>query len=369
MTGPIEDIFQVLRLDRVAGTEDAKADGKVSRDEISRAEIEEDKGRRPDAAFPWLPYPFQPPAVDSALSLDVDNMIDQAKHSAVTNMLDKWLESLQKLGEDKRADEAERIQELLNRLFTAGTEGIVPQGAEGNSASLAAVTALLVIASSVVSGVGGAAAISQPGLITINELSAIAASLGIVPGQFIGALGLLGALFATAAFYPTLAQTLKDAKGETKKIDDAQFAKNYLEQVKRLIENPDFDKLAKYTIIARADASEVSEKLIAVVKLVLLFTAIALYYKVETGHLTGQEVAGLVNGEIKLPDDDPRLPLVKLIKESFTDIPEEELAQLLEGFFEYFDKNPKVDELVEPNSLLRSLGDNRDSDRITKTSG
>ena len=81
------------------------------------------------------------------------------------------------------------------------------------------------------------------------------------------------------------------------------------------------------------------------------------------------EVAGLVNGEIKLPHDDPRLPLVKLIKESFTDIPEEELAQLLEGFFEYFDKNPKVDELVEPNSLLRSLGDNRDSDRITKTSG
>ncbi|GAB4226951.1 MAG: hypothetical protein Tsb0021_03430 [Chlamydiales bacterium] len=377
MSGNIDfNLFDLIRLNRTEVSEGQAISPAASspgvRDELSVSE-QSIIDSRDNIVFPTLPYPFQLPEYDSHLNIDkVKEMLEIAQHESISRILDKWLENIEEVGEMQKQEQKEHLEQLLNRLFLAEAEEIRGATRHEDIAVLSAVTALLVVTASVISQVGAAAAISQPGLTAILELVDIAISIQVIPPQFTGILGMIGALFATAAYYPTLAATLRDADGNTSEIRDLQFAQNYLRRVVRLVQNPDFFQLIQYTVLARDPTAESlnekqQQKLISVVKLVLLFTSLALYYKVETGHLTGQEIGDMVSGKLELPEDDPRQPILVLIRNELLNFPEPQRIMLIERYLEYFDGNPSLDELLEPNEIIRQQGDNHDFERISQT--
>jgi len=184
-------------------------------------------------------------------------------------------------------------------------------------------------------------------------------------------LGLIGALFAAAAFYPAMMRTMGEAEASGGQIKDASFAKDYAGQVAKLVGSEDFDAMVKYALIEKmpnADKMDEATKLrlIAAVKLIMLMTALALVSKVEMGHLTGLDIAGMIKGEVKLPKGDPRIPLLALIGQQLRALPRRQRATLLEAIFEYFDTDPSVDDLLEPSHLLQEGADNHEFERSSQ---
>lgn len=323
----------------------------------------------PRAGIPWLPFPilgdipdlkFNPEMIKFALA--------NAQHEIVSTMLDKWQESIEQVNDDKREEELDKIRLGLNELFRPTASTLASK--DNDSAAIAAATAVAIIMTIVVSGFGVSALSTVPGTEMTNGLANAAIAAELVPSNMAAELGLIGAMYAAAIFYPALAMTIGAAGGEATKVIDYEFAKNYAEQVINTLLNPAFDSFVIASVKTKSPnaanmTTEQLARMALIVKLSMLITSLSLLYKTETGGLTSQEIAAMLQGKMNFPPGDVRERIVSMVKMLLGELPETDRARLLEGFFTYIDSKPKLKDLLNPNQLLRTLGEDQEYELLT----
>lgn len=205
--------------------------------------------------------------------------------------------------------------------------------------------------------------LSVPGTELVINLSNQTVQSQLVPMDMSGALAMMAALFGTTiVLTSTLGGLRKDKKG-AKESFNRSFAENHIKQTLALVGSPYFEQFVRHVIIGGIEATEGAlpeqsqSEIIASMKLVYLLSSLAVYYKAETGKITPEEIQGLLDGTIKLPEKDPRLELLDQIDRARRHLKGGPAIQFWTGALEYFDRDPNMKDLLAPATMLHALAE------------
>lgn len=130
-------------------------------------------------------------------------------------------------------------------------------------------------------------------------------------------------------------------------------AKSYAGTVLNMVSGTAIDNWAKATLVGQTD-NEVSRQ-IAVTKIVMLATPLALLYKLESGGaMTSQEFQDLINNKIELPEGDMRRKLVEEINKNLAALSSSDQSTLLSVLGSDLE-NTDLQSLIQPNLTLASV--------------
>ena len=227
----------------------------------------------------------------------------------------------------------------------------------------AVVTAVFMIAAATTFAVAGTEMVSNASNIGFNIIQdAVNPVLPLMPGDMRAELGLLGTLMMTTLVAQTTLITIASGGTGKGKNIDMEFAKNFAKILLAKLANGSIEREVYSKIISKLpQGSELTdpqrEQINAKVKLMLLFNALALINKVEMGHLTAEELADMINpnGLIKLKEGDPRIELIKYIRDNLALLPPSERASLLEKLFEYYDGQPSLENLADQSKAYAAI--------------
>lgn len=320
-----------------------------------------------DPAIPYLPLLQFPLSNVPMTPDDFQKIMLDAQEKCVNAFCDQWVKAEAEKAAQFRQNVADKIRLGLDRLVNVAIGGTT----EGDKvAFVATATALFMVIATSLAQVGSITAISGseiPGLATIKDLVTSSINLNLIPSDMRAELGLIGAVFASVLFYPAISGALATTGIADEKTFNLAFAKKYAKQVSKLVESPEFENFA-LVVLFKGKAVDPAEAktLLATMKLVMLFTALALVYRVETGHVIGDDVKGMMDGITKLPEGDPRLEIVEHIKQLLGLLPGNG-EMLKELFYKYFDSTPTVEHLLEPSRLVKGAVEIHDYERIGST--
>lgn len=174
-------------------------------------------------------------------------------------------------------------------------------------------------------------------------------------------LGLIGALFATGILYQTTVQNIASQRerGQEKE-KNLEFGKRYARNMIQLTSGNVFGDFVRAMLINKLEGAEKladirKEQLIAIVKIVLLSTALALVYKVQTGKITGREFDDMVNGRMIISFDSIEAKLVQLIRHYLGALSDKEALSLRTALADYMDRDPKINNLLDPGHAFEGL--------------
>lgn len=204
------------------------------------------------------------------------------------------------------------------------------------------------------------AALGVPGTQLFNDLSVQMVSAQILPVDMAGALAMMAALIGTSLVSSSVVALAK-SEGTNPDHYNKKYVDAFIEQVQKLVKSPLFDQLIQLTILAQLEAR--GEKLspaetsniFTASKLVYLLSALAAYYKAETGAITSDEIVGLINGQIELSKDDPRTSLVDEINQQRQLLDGDAGARFWDSALAYFDKNPAMKDLLDPTTVFKDM--------------
>lgn len=179
-----------------------------------------------------------------------------------------------------------------------------------------------------------------------------------------GAYQLMAALFGASIYYGAIRGAVSEAGGGQTQDLTLAFARQFLEDTAKFVQSPGFTYFVLATLPGGLDeAAKLSDgdrnKLVSLAKLSYLLTALSVATRAETGGGMGDEVWALATGNTKLPDNDPRAPVIALVKEVLKEFSPSELAALQSGFGGYLSSSTPVDKLLDPINLLKAWGDNQ----------
>jgi hypothetical protein len=185
---------------------------------------------------------------------------------------------------------------------------------------------------------------------------------------------LIAALFMTQLINQT---TLDNIAGGNKTQGDRnlKFAKKYIDNVLDLVAgkkvvvdgveirmggNQELDRWLRAMVINKIPGSDAmkearKDELVAVVKIVLLASALAIYYKIETGKITGKEFGDMVSQELTFPEGDPRIELIGYMRQYLAKLPVGESGKLMEALSDYMDQDPDVEGMLKPDRVFAGL--------------
>lgn len=352
----------------------------------------------PEAALPYLVYPMIFTTDDSAQQKTVDGIasagskflleMQQKQHEIALQVLQGWADSVKAeaqrihqmitspeflakmqaessstLGQAQtalfsqlqhayqtRVDIAEGLTNYINQVKTEGSSMAVP-----------------LLATVVVMGgaaIGGSAA-------TENTFASLftPATAAIAPDMQ-AQLNLIGSLMASSAIYQASAVNfLEDEKDPVKK--DMSFALKYADNIIDLVRSRGLDAYVNGVVLARVRgnknlSAERRAELVALVKAMLVVSAIGLLNKIELGHLSGIEFRDLINGLVtSLPPEDVRWTLIRLLtnpnatkasEKGFLDLlSPTERARLMSAFEGFMDSNPNVNSMLKMDRLFTGV--------------
>lgn len=184
-------------------------------------------------------------------------------------------------------------------------------------------------------------------------------STAMIAGDMRAELGLIGALFAGGIIYQSTVENIANP-ANTVQEKNMNFAQTYAKNMIKLVSNPEFTQFLNSSILYKLEkGSPLTEQrraeLAAVVKTVLLASALVLVYKMETGKITGEEFMAMLDGQMKLPPGDVRLNLAALLNANLALVPSGERARLQSALAAYMDTDPSIDSLTEPNRVFAGL--------------
>lgn len=233
-----------------------------------------------------------------------------------------------------------------------------------------ALTAGFVVASTII-GVG---ALAAPVTDTINQNIPMINPMHdqwayispLVPSNMAAELGLIGALFATGALYRAKLDNLAEAAGTGTKPMKLDDAKQYAEKIIATINSPGFKYFADGALINKMSGSEAltearKAELLAIVKLVMLSSALALIYKVEAQKNSSQEFLSMIRGDPSLGDvifkaGDIRAKLVNEMRKNLASLQDPaERTRILEALGEYMGTDPSEEALSSLHSVFEGL--------------
>lgn len=333
---------------------------KIFWDELSKADQAQVIQYLLSAQFPMLSPPqtvvdasYQNGSI-SSLSASI-NSVEQTKHSIIMGMLDQWSKSIQEQAErSKRADEKRALEGLAIAYHTYQHEVNLERDA---FFPIFAVGMIIV-------GTGIQQALTPALNVTGVELNPIVSmNSAVIPpvmGDMRAVLGLIGAIYAAGIQYFTIAQLTAESAGKGEKPKNGEFARGYAENVVKLIGDPTFNAYL-LAIVTRgtAEGESLSEQrvkeLTAMIRVILLSSALAMLYKTEAGKMTSIEFMAMVKGEMKFNPNDIKATLIDLINSNLLNISPEIRKQVLESLKSYFDKDPDINTLSDPAKVFEGL--------------
>lgn len=185
----------------------------------------------------------------------------------------------------------------------------------------------------------------------------------MVPSDMRAELGLLGAMMMNMAVYQSAFSTVVETggKGGKQELTEA-FAKNYADQLLSLVNKGDFNeflsKIVTFQLQQGSQTEKVSPQLVQqwanIAKLSMLVSALALFYKAETGGMSGIEVAswakGLMDG--KIDSKDPKAPLVNVMHTLFKSLEPADRQKAIEMVMDFLDSKPSLDDMSKPMRVM-----------------
>ena len=279
--------------------------------------------------------------------------MDQARHDIVTAMLDSWLESIQKTAEQNKRIAEKKVIEKLDLAY----QEFKRQGARESDGNFPLfVVGLIIVGTGIHQSI-----LPDPtlGTVQMNPVVSMYNHVAIpVMGDMRAELGLIGAMFSAGIKYFTVAQAA--AEGSSEKLKDGAFAKGYAENIIGLISSNSFNQYLMAIVVRSIPKGQTldpkrSSELVAMVKIILLSSALAMLYQVETGKMKGAEFAGMLSGTIVFPEADIRSRLIDLIRSHLKLMNPKDREKTLTALLEYFDGDPSIDSLADPSKVFAGL--------------
>lgn len=289
-------------------------------------------------------------AVGAAASLQVD----QKRHEIIIAMLDGWLESIKKIGEaNKRAEE----KRVIERMSIMHHEVKRQEELQPNENFPLFALGMVLIAT----GIHQSLLVNPTiGNVQINPFVNMAHQITPpIMGDMRAELGLIGAIFAAGIQYFTVAQGIA-AGGKGGSSKDAAFAKGYAENILGLMRSAGFNAYLLAIVTQSVPNGKTldpqrAQELVAMVKIILLSSALAMLYQVEAGKMTGIEFGGMLNGNIKLEAGELKAHLASQIKGNLKLLSPKDQENVLNLLMEYFDGDPSIDSLADPSKVFAGI--------------
>ena len=190
--------------------------------------------------------------------------------------------------------------------------------------------------------------------------------LAMAPNQA-AELGYLGALFASAAAYTSLGQTLQTSNLNQPGVINLGFAQNYATNILKSLNSSDFNSFCMTLLAHSMEGGETPTReqlnsLVTQVKVTLLSTSLALLYKMESsagggqgGGITGQEFLDLINGNVENVSNLDK-QLASTIKALLDSMPLAEANALKATLVAWIDDTAqKNTQLLNVNPLISSM--------------
>lgn len=337
--------------------------------------------------------PSNPILVPPALVID---KVSSLENDAVNALLDKWIEDI-RIAAKRAEDEALSPNSYRNRqndAYKSDTERdtlvamdlavrVTPEYQDYRNGVNQKVTFLTDLANGM-EGVrregSGAGAVmvamvlftdATGGPVTINnidnqtspsklsfQLMAEQAAMSVPNAQDVAAqMGYIGALFMLPAIMQAEMVCQADKGSKEPALKDWKFAQAYDGAIREKIKGKEIEAWIKGMVLGHLPRSDISpEHLIAMGKAILLSSALALYYRVETSHMTGQEFLDMLDGKVKFDrPDDPRYELIKMINSYLDQLPKSDRDNIKGALASYMETNPKLEEMIKPVPLFSGV--------------
>lgn len=330
--------------------------------------------------------------------------LSSVRHDIIDNMLDKWIEQIRQLAKEaeeealsplsfRNTQEDAYKRDTLRSTLAETTraveatpeyqEHVVPHAskktelvdlANGMEAARASGSNALTVLVPVVlfsdsNGnpitINNIDNMTNPSQLSFQLMTEQAVTSVANAADFAAQLGLIGALFMIPAMYQAelVAQADKGSKEPLPK--DWKFAEAYDGQMREKVKGKEVDSWIRGMVLGHLPKSDVSpEQLIAMGKAILLCSALALYYRVESSRMTGKEFLDMLDGTMRFTDpvtkedrpEDPRYELVAMINAYLDQIPStDDRKNLKNALAEYMGKNPSLEDMIKPAKLFAGV--------------
>lgn len=366
--------------DAYVGAVPAQSVGFTDHDTISSASIDAAMMMQfvSSAQYPILVMPSSDQGNVGSISPELVVLRASAKfHEIATAVLDAWSESIKKMADERLKKEKdpdtiakindERQQRLgLVEGFKTFYAKEVERDNNNNIDTLSFVTSSIVLT--------GAGAVIGAGVVDVASTSMVAVTpqveslgslaaqtVGMFPGDSRAELGLLGALMMNGAFYAANADQIADKQGG-KVVDDKTLAANYASKILKLVNGDQLESMIRGVLGDRYDASNS-----AMVKCVMLSSALAAMYKAEAKWITGQEFTDLVKGNME-PKSALEAQLVQTMLAELSKMGPQQQETVLAALGRYMDSNPKFESFFDIGKMLDKVAENIEAPPETRLS-
>ena len=369
---PVDSVIKKHSVDHTEGVSHMGSSKPASSvQETSSLKASESKGleqQREMAGVPLLPPPHQIQDYDFSLknilapignsremmtAEEADLLITAMMQEATGKLLTAWISGLQKDAEhkqiaDKLAQQRDQVTRALKMAQQLNESNIK---ASSKAARHATTYGLLVSAGLMALGLG--ANVNALGLVsfaTLKEIVQIVAS--IAPTRVDGIASSIVSVFGGGIITQAGLMTLK-SESHNKQKYNFEFAKNYAVKTLSIVNGNQIQQ-AVATVFATAGNDVITAK-VTLANIALLAQPLAFAYHLETGSLSGLELAGMLQGKMVFDKDDPRTPLITAINDQIGRLPADKRVLVVEKLMAYFDSKPDLDELSEPANAILSL--------------
>lgn len=232
--------------------------------------------------------------------------------------------------------------------------------------SLAASTAAMFLVGLLVVGAGAVITASAPISVTapLSPIipEAVSAVSSTISSTMAAELGYIGTLMTIPLFYKSSLETLLEPGEKAQKNNALNFARNIVAIARDsiFIKTNIVDKMPSAANLSPTEKTQ----LVPVISIALGMVALGAIYHSEAGHVTSQEMAGMLKGEIPISGDDIKGTLLTLIKTQLTLLPATERQKILEGALEYVDKAPFKRGLPEFKEIFEGIGETSAYNRV-----
>jgi len=346
--------------------------GFSNKDSLSASEIEA------ALSMMWTIYaqnPTLPPPVEFNKLSSIDGGIlglSAQYHKIIMNVLDSWSENIKKIAatsaEIEKGPQHQLKIEHERKLRLGIVDGVKNYADQVKSSRedglLGSLASALVLTGAFI---GSVTVVDVSSTLMVGVTPQIDAVVGFanhalspLSETFAAQLGLIGAwAMGTMISYTTLESVVDKQSGKT--VDEKTLAEKYAGKALRMIVSPEFERFISGMLEPRTEKGEpLSEErqnqLAAVLKMVLLSSALAAVYMSKTEHITGDEFLALAKGTMK-PEKGVETELVNAIKDLLDAMLPSEKVKILDALASYMDTHPKFSSFLNVGKTFDSVNE------------
>lgn len=318
---------------------------------------------------------------------------NEQKAKIIDNMLDSWIANLQAVEEQRRAEEnspsylAKQDEKSASHQAVEDQKKLDAIGSQSNTEYHQALTGMteerrqveaathradpnanqeinpLVIGTAVgTAGVINIAMIdftSTP-IVGQNPIQDAWNSVAqpLLPDNLNAVLSQIGALMAAKLMDFSNIGEITTAIKDQRPVDQAETAKQYASALITAMDNPKFTTYLQNLVISKSEPGQPInpkevDRLVALIKTVLLTSALAALNFIATKHMSGEAIGSLINpnSNIPLPDGDMG-KLILQIRQQLSVLSPSDRMFVMNGMLAYLDKNPSIKNLTTPTAVF-----------------